>query len=109
MLFGTMWVMKYVVLMYSDPAQTKAMSTADREAVRRRHEALHADEAAAMLNGAGLASTAGIGPWWNGPSPGSSGPTAAVVNCATAAWPPTTPAYTTAWPASTYDACSTSA
>jgi hypothetical protein len=47
--------MKYMVLMYSDPAATKAMSALDREAVRRRHEALHADESAAMLNGAGLA------------------------------------------------------
>ncbi len=47
--------MKYMVLMYSDPAETKAMSAADREAVRHRHEALHADEAGAMLNGAGLA------------------------------------------------------
>jgi hypothetical protein len=46
---------KYMVLMYSDQAETKAMSAADREAVRRRHEALHAEESAAMLNGAGLA------------------------------------------------------
>jgi hypothetical protein len=47
--------MKYMVLMYSEPAETKAMSASDREAVRRRHEALHADESEAMLNGAGLA------------------------------------------------------
>jgi hypothetical protein len=47
--------MKYMVLMYSDPAQTKTMSAADREAVRHRHEGLHADEAGAMLTGAGLA------------------------------------------------------
>lgn len=47
--------MKYMVLMYSDPAETRAMSTSDREAVRHTHEALHADESGAMLNGAGLA------------------------------------------------------
>jgi len=50
-----MRVMRYMVLMYSDPAQTKAMSTSDREVVRRRHEALHAEESGSMLNGAGLA------------------------------------------------------
>jgi hypothetical protein len=44
-----------MVLMYSDPAETKAMSASDREEVRRRHEALHAEESEAMLNGAGLA------------------------------------------------------
>jgi hypothetical protein len=48
-------IVMYMVLMYSDPAETKAMSAADREAVRRRHEALHADESRVMLNGAGLA------------------------------------------------------
>ena len=48
-------IVMYVVLMYSDPAKTKAMSAADREAVRRRHEALHAEESGVMLNGAGLA------------------------------------------------------
>jgi hypothetical protein len=47
--------MRYMVLMYSDPAGTRAMSAADRDAVRRRHEALHAAESKAMLNGAGLA------------------------------------------------------
>jgi hypothetical protein len=54
--------MKYMVLMYSDPAETKAMSAADRKAVRCRHEALHADEAGAMLNGAGLATRSGPQP-----------------------------------------------
>ena len=47
--------MKYMVLMYSDPAKTKAMSAEGREAVRHRHEALHADEAGAMFNRPGLA------------------------------------------------------
>jgi hypothetical protein len=47
--------MKYLLLMYSDPAETKVMSAAERETVRRRHEALHADESVALLNGAGLA------------------------------------------------------
>jgi hypothetical protein len=48
---------KYVVLMYSDPAQTKAMSPADRDVVARRHEALRAELTASgeLLNGAGLA------------------------------------------------------
>jgi hypothetical protein len=47
--------MKYTVLMYSDPGGAKAMSASDRQAVRRRHEALHAEESEATLNGAGLA------------------------------------------------------
>lgn len=49
--------MKYMVLMYSDPAATEAMSASDRADVARRHEALHQDLAGSgeMLNGAGLA------------------------------------------------------
>lgn len=49
--------MKFMVLMYSDPARTKAMSASDRDLVARTHEALHADLAGSgeMLNGAGLA------------------------------------------------------
>ncbi len=49
--------MKYMVLMYSDPAATEAMSAADWADVARRHEALHQDLAGSgeMLNGAGLA------------------------------------------------------
>ena len=47
--------MKYVILMYSNPAETKAMSAEERQAVRRRHEVLHAEESGVLLNGAGLA------------------------------------------------------
>ncbi len=48
--------MKYLVLMYADPAATEAMSAEDRAAVFRRHEALHRDleNTGEMLNGAGL-------------------------------------------------------
>jgi len=46
--------MKYMVLMYADPAATESMSAADRADVFRRHEALHQDLAGTgeMLNGA---------------------------------------------------------
>ena len=49
--------MKYMVLMYADPAATEAMSAAERDDVFARHEALHEDLAGSgeMLNGAGLA------------------------------------------------------
>jgi len=49
--------MKYMVLMYADPAATESTSAADRADVFRRHEALHQDLARTgeMLNGAGLA------------------------------------------------------
>jgi hypothetical protein len=49
--------MKYMVLMYSDPAATEAMSAADRAEVARKHQALRDDLAGSgeMLNGAGLA------------------------------------------------------
>jgi hypothetical protein len=45
---------RYMVLMYSDPQETRAMSASDGEAVQGRHEAVHAEESGAMLNGAVL-------------------------------------------------------
>jgi hypothetical protein len=49
--------MKYMLLMYADPAATEAMSQEERAEVFRRHEALHQDLAGTgeLLNGAGLA------------------------------------------------------
>ncbi|MFF7992293.1 YciI family protein [Kitasatospora xanthocidica] len=49
--------MRYMVLMYADPAATAAMSEEQRADVFRRHEALHRDleGSGEMLNGAGLA------------------------------------------------------
>lgn len=49
--------MKYMVLMYSDPAATEAMSASDRAAIARKHEEIRQDLAGSgeMLNGAGLA------------------------------------------------------
>lgn len=49
--------MKFMVLMYADPATTAAMTPEQRADVFARHEALHADLAGTgeMLNGAGLA------------------------------------------------------
>ncbi|WP_042404090.1 YciI family protein [Streptacidiphilus carbonis] len=49
--------MKYMVLMYADPAATAAMTAEERADVFQRHEALHSDLAGTgeMLNGAGLA------------------------------------------------------
>ncbi|MFJ9821554.1 YciI family protein [Streptomyces sp. NPDC101151] len=49
--------MKYMVLMYADPAATEAMTAEQRAEVFRRHEALHQDlaDTGEMLNGAGLA------------------------------------------------------
>ena len=49
--------MKYMVLMYADPAATEAMTQDERADVFRRHEALHEDleGTGEMLNGAGLA------------------------------------------------------
>lgn len=49
--------MKFILLMYSKPAETKAMSTSDLEAVMRKHEALRAELTASgeLINGAGLA------------------------------------------------------
>lgn len=47
--------MKYMVLMYADPAATEAMTAEERAEVFRRHDRLHADLAGTgeMLNGAG--------------------------------------------------------
>ncbi|MDH6143768.1 hypothetical protein P3T35_005803 [Kitasatospora sp. GP30] len=49
--------MKYMVLMYADPAATEAMTKEQRAEVFRRHEALHQDleGSGELLNGAGLA------------------------------------------------------
>ncbi|WP_406208875.1 YciI family protein [Kitasatospora sp. NBC_01560] len=49
--------MKYLVLMYADPAATAAMTAEERADVFRRHEALHRDldGSGEILNGAGLA------------------------------------------------------
>lgn len=53
--------MRYMVLMYSDPAATEAMSASDRDAVARKHQALRTEltESGELLNGAGLAYPAG--------------------------------------------------
>ena len=64
--------MKYVLLMYADPAETKAMPVSDRDVVARKHEALVAELTASgeLLDGAGLDY-----PWttttvrWNGGDP----------------------------------------
>jgi hypothetical protein len=49
--------MIYMVLMYADPAETRAMSAADLDAVMRKHEALRTEltESGELLNVAGLA------------------------------------------------------
>ena len=49
--------MRYAVLMYSDPAETKTMSAADRDAVGRKHQALRTELIASgeLLGGTGLA------------------------------------------------------
>jgi hypothetical protein len=46
--------MKYMVLMYADPAATDAMTAEERADVFRRHDELHKDvaDSGAMLNGA---------------------------------------------------------
>lgn len=44
-----------MILMYADPAKTKAMTAQERQDVSQRHTALHADESEALANGAGLA------------------------------------------------------
>jgi hypothetical protein len=48
--------MKFMVLMYADPAATAAMTPEQRADVFARHEALHADlgKTGELLNGAGL-------------------------------------------------------
>ena len=49
--------MKYMLLMYSDPAATEEMSASQRAEAADRHQALSHDLAVSgeMLNGAGLA------------------------------------------------------
>jgi hypothetical protein len=49
--------MKYMVLMYSNPARTKAMSASELDAVMRKHDALRDEltESGELLSGAGLA------------------------------------------------------
>ncbi|MFD8076210.1 YciI family protein [Streptomyces sp. NPDC059718] len=49
--------MKYLVLMYADPAATEAMTAEERSEVFRRHDELHKDlaDTGELLNGAGLA------------------------------------------------------
>jgi len=48
--------MKYMLLMYADPAETKTMSESDREIVAIKHKALVAElnESGELLDGAGL-------------------------------------------------------
>jgi hypothetical protein len=48
---------KYVLLTYTDPAQTKAMTAEDRETVARKHAALRTEliNSGELLDGAGLA------------------------------------------------------
>ncbi len=48
--------MIYVVLMYANPAETKAMSAADLQTVSRKHDALRTEltTSGELLNGAGL-------------------------------------------------------
>lgn len=48
--------MKYMVLMYADPAATEAMTAEQRAEVFRRHDELHRDlaDTGELLNGAGL-------------------------------------------------------
>jgi len=49
--------MKYMMLMYSKPAETKVMARSDLDEVLRKHEAIRAELTASgeLLNGAGLA------------------------------------------------------
>ena len=48
--------MKYMLLMYANPNETKAMAASDRDIIARKHEALVArlTESGELLNGAGL-------------------------------------------------------
>jgi hypothetical protein len=48
--------MRYVVLMYTDPEHTKAMTTEAIKAVMRKHEALGEDAKDEIVGGVGLAS-----------------------------------------------------
>ena len=47
--------MKYMVLMYSNPAQTQAMSASELDAVMRKHDALRDEltESGELLSGPG--------------------------------------------------------
>ena len=49
--------MKYMMLMYSKPSETKSMSTSELDVIMRKHEALRAEltRSGELLNGAGLA------------------------------------------------------
>jgi hypothetical protein len=46
--------MFFMVLMYSDPDRTRAMTPEERQFIAAKHEALHANSAQALRNGAGL-------------------------------------------------------
>lgn len=48
--------MKYILLMYADPAETKAMSARNRAIIARKHEGVVAELTASgeLLDGAGL-------------------------------------------------------
>jgi hypothetical protein len=72
--------MKYMVLMYADPAATEAMTQEQRAEVFHRHEALHRDleGSGELLNGAGMAyprDTTTLR-WKDGGSTASEGPIA---------------------------------
>ncbi|MGA4543994.1 YciI family protein [Uniformispora flossi] len=81
--------MKFLVLMYADPAATAAMTEAERADVFARHEALHRDlaETGEMLNGAGLGYPADTTTLrWRGAKPASAagGPLTSATEQATA-------------------------
>lgn len=46
--------MKFLVLMYSDPAETKALNDSEIAELRARHKGLHAEESGVFVNGAGM-------------------------------------------------------
>ncbi len=46
--------MLFMVLMYSDPDRTKAMTPEERQFIASKHETLHSGAGEAMRNGAGL-------------------------------------------------------
>lgn len=80
--------MKFLVLMYADPAATAAMTADERADVFARHEALHRDLATTgeMLNGAGLgypAETATLR-WNEGAPTAADGPLTAATEQVTA-------------------------
>jgi hypothetical protein len=53
---GKLTGVKYILLMYADPAETKAMSSQQRDIVARKHEGVVAELTASgeLLDGAGL-------------------------------------------------------